>query len=46
MCKSHSGICVLADRTLFQLELTNQQLEGSTTFGRVNSDVVMEFILR
>ena len=26
--------CVLADRTLFQLELTNQQLDGSTALGR------------
>ena len=31
---------MLADRTVFWLDLTNQQLDGSTTLGRVNSDVV------
>ena len=37
--------CVWADRTLFCPELTNQQLDGSTSLGRVNSDVVKVLIM-
>ena len=35
----------LADRTLIWHELTNQQLDDSTTLGRVNSDVATELIM-
>ena len=35
-----------ADRTLFWPELTNQQLHGGTSLGRVNSDVVKGLIMQ
>ena len=37
--------CVLVDRTLFGLDLNNQQLDGSTTSGRVNADIVKQSIM-
>ena len=36
---------MLADRTLIWHELTNKQLDGSTTLGLVNPDVVTELIM-